>query len=146
MAAIAQAVDAAPLLDEQLIGRWCSKQVTMHRVDGTATSTKSNASQYMIQTFTKDRVVVEWARPPQSARWTQSYAIVAAGQLSMKMLEHSSLPSLVGGKSAYRYQVQGNALKLTSQPQEKQEPSVESNWIRCEEARPTGTPNPVPYQ
>jgi hypothetical protein len=104
----------------------------MHRVDGTAKSTKSGASQYMVQTFTKDRAIVEWARPPQSARWTQSYAIVAPGQLSMKMLEHSSLPSLVGSKSVYRYQIQGNALKLVTQPQEKQEPVVESTWIRCE--------------
>lgn len=128
--AIAQGVCAAPMPDEQLMGRWCSKQVTMHLADGTATSTKSNASQYVVQTFTKDRVLVEWARPPQSARWTQSYAILAAGQLSMKMLEHSSLPALVGSRSAYRYQVKGNVLDLVTQLPEK--PIVESTWVRCE--------------
>ena len=121
---------AAP--DEQLIGRWCSKEVTMRPVNGAATSTKSDASHYMVQTFTKDRVVVEWARLPQSARWTQSYVVVAAGQLSMKMLEHSSLPTLIGSKSAYRYQVQGNDLILATQPEEQQELTVESTWTRCE--------------
>jgi hypothetical protein len=34
--------------------------VTLRRPDGTTTSSKSNASQYTGQTFSKDRVVVEW--------------------------------------------------------------------------------------
>jgi hypothetical protein len=147
MAAVAQWACAA---DEQLLGRWCSRQVTMHPASGKTTTRKSSASQYMVQTFAKDRVVVEWARPPQSARWTQSYAVTAPGQLSMKMLEHSSLPVLIGSKSAYRYEIQGNALKLSTQPEEKQDLVVESIWIRCDEPRPAfrpeGTPNPVPYQ
>lgn len=132
LAMIAIAANAAPSVDEQLLGRWCSKAVTVHPANGKTTSNKSDASQYTVQTFTKDRVVVDWARSPQSARWTQSYAIVAPGLLSMKMLEHSSLPSLVGSKSEYRYQVQGKALKLVSEPREKQEPVVESTWVRCE--------------
>jgi hypothetical protein len=126
------AAAAAPI-DSQLIGRWCSAEVTLRRADGTSTSSKSNASQYTVQTFSKDRVVVEWVRLPQWARWTQSYAIVSAGQLSMKMLEHSSLPGLVGSKSAYHYRAQGDVLKLVSEPQQKQEPVVESTWTRCQD-------------
>jgi hypothetical protein len=84
-----------------------------------------------VQTFSKDRVVVEWVRLPQMARWMQSYAVVSAGQLSMKMLEHSSLPGLVGSKSTYRYRAQGDVLKLVTEPQQKDEPVVESTWARC---------------
>ena len=51
---------AATPVDPQLIGRWCSAEVTLRRPDGTTTSSKSNASQYTGQTFSKDRVVVEW--------------------------------------------------------------------------------------
>jgi hypothetical protein len=129
---LAPSVIAAPSVDEQLVGRWCSKKVIMHEGNGKVTSTKSSASQYMVQTFSKDRVVVEWARPPQSALWTQSYAIVAPGQIATKMLEHSSLPSLVGSKVNYRYEARGSMLKLISQPTESKEPVVESTWVRCD--------------
>ena len=130
---MAQAATAAQQADPQLIGRWCSAQVTLRRGDGTTTSNKSDASQYMVQTFSKDRVVVEWVRLPQWARWTQSYAIVSPGEVAMKMLEHSSLPTLVGSKSLYRYQARGDVLKLVTEPQQKQEPVVESTWTRCPE-------------
>jgi hypothetical protein len=129
----AGAIAAAPQTDRQLVGRWCSTEVTVRSADGTTTSNKSNASQYMVQTFSKDRTVVEWVRLPQWARWTQSYAIVAAGELSMTMLEHSSLPGLVGSKSVYRYRMQGDTLKLLTEPREKRDPVVESTWIRCQD-------------
>ena len=132
VSAPAARVIAAPSVDEQLVGRWCSKQVIMHERNGKVTSTRSSASQYMVQTFSKDRVVVEWARPPQSARWTQSYAIVAPGQIATKMLEHSSLPSLVGRKLNYRYDARGGVLRLVSQPSESKEPVVESTWVRSD--------------
>jgi hypothetical protein len=130
-ASLSQIVAAAQQIDSQLIGRWCSAEVTLHRADGTTTSSKSNASQYTMQTFSKDRVVVEWVRLPQSARWTQSYTIVSPSELSMKMLEHSSLPDLVGSRSVYRYQIRGDVLRLTSEPQQRQEPLVDSTWTRC---------------
>jgi len=130
---VALGAAAVPSADPQLIGRWCSAEVTLRRADGTTSSSKSNASQYTVQTFSKDRVVVEWVRQPQWARWTQSYAVVSAGQLSMKMLEHSSLPGLVGSKSTYRYRTQGDVLKLVSEPQQKEEPVVESTWTRCQD-------------
>ena len=133
LGALAQVVPGATPIDLQLIGRWCSAEVTLRRPDGTTTSSKSNASQYTVQTFSKDRVVVEWVRQPQWARWTQSYTVVSAGQLAMKMLEHSSLPSLVGSKSTYRYRTQGDVLKLISEPQQKEEPVVESTWTRCQD-------------
>jgi hypothetical protein len=131
LVAVVQVAAAAAPVDPQLIGRWCSVQVTLRRADGATTSSQSNASQYTVQTFSKDRVVVEWVRLPQWARWIQSYAIAAPGQISMKMLEHSSLPGLVGSSSTYRYRAQGDVLKLVSEPQQKQEPIVESVWTRC---------------
>lgn len=130
---IAQIVNAAQPADPQLIGRWCSAEVTLRKGDGTRTSNKSNASQYMVQTFSKDRVVVEWVRLPQWARWTQSYAIVAPGQVSMKMLEHSSLPTLIGSRSLFHYEARGDNLKLVTEPEQKQEPIVETTWTRCPE-------------
>lgn len=133
LGAVAPVVAAAAQTDGPLVGRWCSTEVTLHRADGTTTSSKSNASQYMVQTFSKDRAVVEWVRLPQWARWTQSYAIVSTGELAMKMLEHSSLPALVGSKSLYHYRMQGDTLKLVTQPQQKQEPVVESTWVRCQD-------------
>jgi len=133
LVAAARAIAAAPQMDPQLVGRWCSTAVIVRSADGTTTSSKSNASQYMVQTFSKDRAVIEWVRLPQWARWTQSYAIVAAGELSMRMLEHSSLPALIGSKSLYRYRMQGDTLKLVTEPQQNRDPVVESTWVRCQD-------------
>jgi hypothetical protein len=132
-AVLADSACAAPQADPQLLGRWCSAEVTLRKGDGTRTSNKSNASQYMVQTFSRDRVVVEWVRLPQWARWTQSYAIVAPGQVSMKMLEHSSLPTLIGSRSLFHYETRGDNLKLVTEPEQKHEPIVETTWTRCPE-------------
>jgi len=66
-----------------------------------------------------------------------SYVAVAPGEIAVKMLEHSSLPSLVGSSSVVRYEVQGQTLKLTAFPQQmKPRPAsthrmIESTWVRC---------------
>lgn len=123
--------------DSRLAGRWCSKQITLYFADGTSTTSTSSDSEYTAQTFSQGRVIVDWVRRPQSARWTQSYAVVAPGQIAVKMLEHSTIPSLIGTTAIVRYEIQDEALKLTSYPQELKPEAIsshrkiESTWVRC---------------
>jgi len=137
IAAAAFEASSAAEGDPRLIGRWCSKEITLYLADGTSSTSLSNDSQYTAQTFSDHRVFVDWVRLPQLARWTQSYAVVAPGQIAVKTLEHSSIPSLIGTIAVVRYEIQDATLKLTSYPQElKPEPmsshrKVESTWVRC---------------
>ena len=137
MAAASAHLCAAESGDLQLIGRWCAKEVTLHLADGTLNREPSNESQYIVETFTADRINAEWVRQSQSERWIESYVAVAPGEIAVKMLEHSSLPSLVGSSSVVRYEVQGQTLKLTAFPQQmKPRPAsthrmIESTWVRC---------------
>lgn len=123
--------------DPRLIGRWCSKEVTLYLADGTSTTGISDESQHTKQTFSADRVFVEWVHRAQSAHWIQSYELVAPGRIAVKTLEHSSFPPLVGTNGVVQYEIEGQTLRLISYPQElKPEPlsthrKIESVWARC---------------